>query len=477
MASVLLVNPTIRLTAPPQALPFGLATIAAVLRDAGHQVEVLDINGLRLGFDEVRRRLADRRYDIVAAGGLITTYRYLKQFLAAVRQAQPRAMIVVGGGVCAEPEVVLDHMPADVCVLGEGERTMAELAGQTGPGFDPAAVPGLAWKEGGRVRLSAPRPLEKDLDRFPAPAYDLFPMEVYNTASVTSGAPTELRVISSRGCPWNCTFCWHIFGQGMRLRAVEPLLEELDAIRRRYRVDSMLFMDENFTANRPRLVELCEGLIRAGWDRTPWSCASRADTINRELLALMRRAGCYRINFGVESGCQRMLDSMNKQIAIERIEEAFALCRAGRIVPVGTLIFGMPGEDANSVRQTVAFCRKIGLQKRLFFATPYPGTELYRDEAILARILNKYGTKDRFFEVLDDAADFVVNLTDMPDDEMLRLKAWADARICRHVPGLARFAWDNLRARGLRFTVGRAIRAVKSRLAGPGKPRVPAGKA
>jgi len=155
---------------------------------------------------------------------------------------------------------------------------------------------------------------------------------------------------------------------------------------------------------------------------------------------------------------------MNKQIAVERVEETFALCRAERIVPVGSLLFGMPGEDADSVRKTVAFCRKIGLQNRMFFATPYPGTALYRDEAILARVLNKYGTKDRFFEMLDDATDFVVNLTDMPDDEMFHLKAWADARINRHVPGLVRFAWDNIRARGLRLTVGRAIRAAKGRI-------------
>jgi len=446
---VLLINPPIREAAPPSSIPIGLASIAAVLRNAGHDVDVLDVNGLRMPFEQVQRRLAGRPYDLVAAGGLITTYAYLKKLFPAIRRAQPEALLVIGGGVCVEPDVVLENLDVDLCVIGEGEYTMRDLAEAVGDRPDWKEIPGLAWRGPDGVAWSDPRPLEKDLDRFPLPAYDLLPVAAYNANVFLSGEKSEVNIITSRGCPWDCSFCWHIFGRGMRLRGVEAVLDEIQYFREKHGIASILFADENFTANRKRLVELCEGLIRAGHSRLPWMCSGRADTVDDEVLKIMRRAGCYRVNFGVESGCQRLLDSMNKRIKKERVAEAIGLCRKHRIIPGGTLIFGMPGEDESSIGETVAFCRAHRLATGMFFATPYPGTDLYKDPEVFRKILARYGTKDAFFTVLGDAKDYVINLTDLPDDEMMRLKVASDRQTkYQSVFSMARIGVDSLRSRG-----------------------------
>jgi len=467
-ASVLLINPPIRLNSPPTSVPVGLASIAAVLRRAGHRVDVLDANGLRLSFEQVRGRLGERRYDLVAAGGLITTYKYLKGLFGAVREAQSGALRVIGGGVCVDPRVVLANIDADVCVLGEGEHTMGELAAACRDRRDFRSIAGLAWRGEGGVELSPPRAVESDLDRFPMPAYDLFPTELYHRTVLYSGQANEARLITSRGCPWRCTFCWHIFGPGMRFRGIEAVMEEVRYFRRREGAASLLFADENFTARPSRVLEFCEAMCRNGFHRIPWMCSGRADTLDRRVLRQMRRAGCYRIAFGVESGCQRLLDAMNKRIGVEQMAETFRLCRECNIIPGGTLIFGVPGEDEASVAETVRFCRANRLATGLFFATPFPGTELYNDPPVQRRILARYGTKDRFFEALGDVVDFTVNLTDWGDEEMLRIKRRAEAAI-KHQPPLtmASIAWASVRSRGLRRTARWYAQWLRQRLARP----------
>lgn len=421
----------------PYAFPAGLGIIAAIMRDKGNDVYVYDQNALRTSNEQMLAELkAYKGVDVIGAGGLITTYSQLKSILPALRNAFPKATIVLGGGVTVEPKVIFNNMPVDFCVHGEGEHTFPELCSAIRDGGDTSQVLGISFvdKRSGKIVTTPPRPIEMNLDRFPMPAYDLFPSEIYfnnnvlkNCTGMGKGTKSCATLLWSRGCPNKCSFCWRMMGRSVRFRSVELVMEEIDYLRSNYGVDAYLFFDECINASRKRTMEFARELINRGF-AAPWYSHARVTNFDVELAEALHCSGCVGLNFGIESGSQKMLDVMKKNTTPEVASRAVKIAKKANIGPHCTFIIGMPGETKSTVFESIKWVRKNKVGFSFFFATPYPGCDLYENPLVQERIHQKYGGEDVFFSALGDVTTLTVNMTDFTDSQLKSLKDWAEKK-------------------------------------------------
>ncbi len=433
--NILLINCPIRLTDVPRHIPYGLGILAALLEKEGYNVRVLDINAVREPQAAIEQWLAvNNKWDIIGISGLVTTYRYQKALVPIIRRTNPQARIIAGGGCATSvPELVFEHMDIDVAVLGEGEISLLEVVKTLEGGRSLQGIRGIWYRENGVIYKNEPGENIEDLDSVPFPARHLLPLDRYLENSpilfgpVAQRAKRRLDVITTRGCPFNCNFCYHMFGRSkIRYRSPENVVEEIEMLIRDYDIDFISFLDENFTASKERVYRFAE-LIKAKNIKIPWGTSSRVHNVDRELLQVMKDSGCVYLSYGVESGSQEMLAKMNKKATVEQAKRAIELTREVGITAVATFIFGYPGETRQTIRETVKFCQDINMKKGFFFATPYPGTPLYE------QVKSQIGDEDKFIDQLADAGEFVINLTDFSTAEMIGLKFLAENWMLEHI--------------------------------------------
>jgi radical SAM superfamily enzyme YgiQ (UPF0313 family) len=338
------------------AAPLNLAYIAAYLRACKPDVEV-------------------------AIGITCPTPAYYNVCKMVSDLKEPDVKIVLGGPhPTALPVETLRETKANFVIVGEGEVTFLELVEALEKGNDVGHVNGIGyWHEGIGPILNPPRDLINDLDALPFPAKDLLPQERYYlppTKRIRSSRATNM--ITSRGCPHDCTFCMAkvMWGRNVPYRSVHNVLCEIES-----NVGSGLtefsFHDEYFTANKRRVSEFCAGIMERGFDIS-WSCQARAGSVDLETLKLMKRAGCGKIAFGFESGSQRILDLMNKRETIDEIVQSVALCNHAGIAVEGAFLIGYPGETEEDIEKTIDLACSLDCETVAFFtAIPYPGTHLY----------------------------------------------------------------------------------------------------
>lgn len=420
---ILLINPPVREHCPPAMFPLGMAYVARVLGDAGHKVRVIDADGERISREEVLKRVKKSSFDVVGTGGLITTYRYVKWLAKELKDAYPDVPVVVGGSLATSvPELVLENIPADVCVLGEGEETAKELASALEEGSDLSKVNGLCYKEDGAKKYTEHRKLIEPLDSIPFPAWDLFPVEKYlRIPGNASGFKKKMNVSTIRACPFRCTYCYHIFGYVPRYRSAQNILEEIRVLKEKYGVEFIVFSDDLFVANRKRVLEFCN-LLKKEKLGVEWSSSMRVNVVDPELLKEMRSAGCVWASFGIESGSQKILNELNKGVTVEQAEKGIRMAREAGIKVDASFMMGAPGETRETVEETIEFCKRNDFYVTFFLVTPYPGTPLYE------QVKHKVKNLDEWVSDLDDATKFTINLTSMSDGELLALKKEAEKR-------------------------------------------------
>lgn len=306
---------------------------------------------------------------------------------------------------------------------------MKELTRAISENLEYDNIEGIVYKKDGEITVNPPRPLITNLDDLPFPAYELFPIDIYlkniSHASII-GKKSEMGIITTRGCPYNCHYCYHIFGRGVRARSVENVISEIKYLIENFQIESFLILDETFTINKKRVEEFCQLYIKEKIG-LPWSCYARVNLVDKDMLIMMKKAGCYRVGYGIESGSQKILDKMNKKVTTQQAENAIKITKKLGLHCGTTFMFGYPGETLKTIHETVDFCKRLNIESKFFFTTPYPGTLLYKE--MKERILSKYGDEDKFFEVLGDATEFTVNLTDFTDEELFVLKAKAEKEL------------------------------------------------
>tara|TARA_B100000315_G_scaffold73810_1_gene67609 strand:+ start:145 stop:1611 length:1467 start_codon:yes stop_codon:yes gene_type:complete len=414
----------------PGFFPVGLGHLIVKLHEENHEVEVFDIWAKHLSDEEVVRTIPSLEYDIVGITSLSTQYKYVKWLAQQLKQHND-APIVVGGplGTFSAKEV-LKHMEVDVCVLSEGDIIFPNLIKNLG---ELEKVNGIVYSKNGEVIQNPPEKLIRDLDSlgFAVRDRNIFETETYIKEGYLFGYPEirTLNVMTNRGCPWQCNFCSKTF-KSARLRSIPHVLEEIRMLKEEFGVGAIFFNDELLIMGKKRGYELCEALKPLN---IKWCGQARVDTVELDLLKCMKDAGCVDIGLGIESGSQRILDAMNKRSTVEKNISAIEAVKEAGLNTVAQCIYGYPGENSETVNETIDFFRRAdALHQGFFVLTPLPGTTLYNQCIEKGVIVNE----DEYLSNLDagynTSRDALVNLTDFSIDEFYETKDFMEDRIMRN---------------------------------------------
>ena len=376
--NVVLVNPPRVVPARADFPPLGLAAIGAVAQQAGHHVTILDAAGW--SWDELRARIMDTAPDVLGVTCWTIERGQAWQVLRLAREVCPRAKLVAGGPhASAFPEHVFIKTPADYVIIGEGEHTFRELLNAIVCGGDVSAVSGLAYRRDGKTVRTAPRDFEKYLDSLPMLLHEQFDYSQYNGLHDTSRRAAA--VMTSRGCPFHCIYCSSAvyWGCKLRKRSISSVMAEVEYLYHEKGIRAILLFDDNLLIDSKRCVELSKAILERKLDLV-WA-AEGSVKVDLKTLKWMKKAGCYHIDFGVESGSPEILKNIGKSFSVEDNRRAFKLCRKAGIKPNAYLIVGSPGETVSTVNETVRLMRKLQpgaptpAQPGLWIL---PETELYR---------------------------------------------------------------------------------------------------
>lgn len=412
--------------------PQGLAYIAAVLIKEGHEVVVYNQDIHHYPDEHLTEYLNKNRFDVVGIGviGGYYQYRKLLKLSDAINRSKNRPFYIIGGhGPSPEPEFFLKKTQADAVVIGEGEVTVIELLDAIANHRPLATIKGIAFCNGGNFVVNERRDLIKDIDTLPFPAYDLFPITCYRLSRISNSSRTDLvmPVLSARGCPYKCTFCYRM-DEGFRPRGNQNIIDEIMLLKERYGINTVNFADELLMSSIARTVSLCESFIRAKID-IKWACNGRLNYAKPDLLKLMKRAGCVHINYGIESMDDQVLKNMKKGLTVKQIIEGVENTLNAGINPGLNIIFGNIGDNKQTLNRGIDFLLKYddGAQLRTIRpVTPYPGSELYY-YAIEKGLLKDC---EDFYENKHINSDLVAaNFTDMPDDEFHRCLLDANTKL------------------------------------------------
>lgn len=401
--------------------PLSLAYVAAALERAGHEVEIYSQDLHHYPEPHLTEHLDRRRYDLVGVGviGGYYQYRKLLAISEAVNRSRQRPFFVIGGhGPSPEPAYFLRKTQADAAVIGEGEETIVELCSALAAGRPLDAVAGLAFGEDGRVQVNERRELIRDVDSIARPAYAKFPIHYYRLerGAHIRNSDFFLSVLSGRGCPFKCTFCYRM-DKGFRPRDPRAIVEEVRFLKETYGITYVSFADELLMASVPRTEAVCKALLDARLG-VRWRCCGRLNFARPDLLGLMKKAGCVFINYGIESMDDAVLRNMNKALTTAQIVKGVDATLKAGISPGLNIIFGNIGDTLATLRKSVDFLLKYddGAQLRTIRpVTPYPGCPLY-DYAISKGLLKDC---EDFYERKHVNSDLLsVNFTDLSDDEL-----------------------------------------------------------
>lgn len=363
----------------------GLLHLAAQVRQHGFAPSIIESDILGLDEDAVAARVLRERPEFVGITLFTVGVAGSVRIARKIKAAAPEIKIIVGGPHVSSmgPETMARFREFDVAVNGEGERILIALLDAIDAGRDLAEVRGILCRDAaGAVRVTPPWPSATSLDDLPFPAWDLLPdfPRAYKLAIYDYPRGPVATIAASRGCPFHCKFCdTSTFGAKVRFYSPAKVVEMMRHLNVTYGVRHVLFVDDLFLASRNRAAEFCERLLASGLKMT-WSCAARVDTVRPELLALMRRSGCFQISFGLETGSDEMLVKMDKYARVAKSEQAVRWTSDAGIRVKGLFMLGYPGETRESIELTKAFVRRIPMTvMNLTKFTPYPGSPVYRE--------------------------------------------------------------------------------------------------
>ena len=356
-------------------LPIGLAYLAAVLEEDGHEVNVIDCHAFGLDHERLKAKLASFEPDIVGITAITPLIKSAILSAQVAKEACPNATVVLGGphSTFMDKQILSDEAAVDIVVRGEGEQTLLELAKNLGGSNSLQKVNGITFKKGKRIVRTPDRSFIQNLDELPKPAYGHFSLGRYRLFG-----RRIFPVMSSRGCPFQCSFCVasRMFGKAYRARSPKIVVDELEWLRDEHGADAFTFYDDMLTFDKRRIWDICEEIKRRKI-RLPWDCQTRVDQVSREILVKMREANCQQIFFGVESGCEQILSAMNKRTSVKQNEKAIKLAKEAGFFVTISVIIGYPGESWDTLKQTFDFVRRVKPDDvYVCIATPYPGTEL-----------------------------------------------------------------------------------------------------
>jgi len=361
--------------------PIGLAYLAAVLRENGAKVRIIDAKSLRMPLKKLSKEIAREKPDI--AGINVFTCQLRNAMLTAerIKAVSPSTKVVVGGPhIHPQHEEVAQNSSVDVCVRGEGEITMLHLTNAISNGGDLKKVKGITFKKGKEIIVTPDRPLIKNLDSLPFPARDLLPNHIYKGLALF-GRNTYTLITGSRGCPFKCHFCsvshfWPIH----RRRSVDNVVNEMEQVYSDFGIRYLRFTDEVLPLDRKWMMDFCKTLVERGLSKEiAWSCDGHVKVMTREMLKAMSRANCEYVFYGIEFGNQRILDLSGKGTTLSQIRKAVKMTKEAGIAIEGNFMIGYPTETKETIEETIKLASSLKPDACFFcVVTPFPGTALFR---------------------------------------------------------------------------------------------------
>lgn len=412
--------------------PTGPAFLASALREAGHEVFGLNLNNI-IGYpsayemicDRIGRSLQEAQPELIGLGGLCTDYQFIKDAMQIIRRLAPDVPIICGGGIINnDAEYVFKLLRPDFCIIGEGEEIIVQLANMLERGGqDYGQIENLGYWKNNTALFTKLNFDYIDINQRHFPDYepfgikemlDNYSLAARNLYRYTRPYPRPMVIVTARSCPFNCTFCVHKRGPRYRARSVENIIQEISLMYEKYSFNVLVILDELFVANKSRMREFCTALLESretlGWD-FDWMFQTHANaSLDREVLGLAKKAGCYFFSYGLESASPRVLASMNKKTKISQVIKAIEIADSADIGFGGNFIFGDPAETEETISETMDFFSQYCLDKHIFlaFLQPYPGSQIFET------LMEKGVIRDKleFYEHIDQRS---WNMTLMPD--------------------------------------------------------------
>ena len=403
----------------------GLGYLASLARRAGHQVCLVDCTQEKYNYDDFERRVREYQPDVLALKLYTIDTPHAKEMIHRVRQVSSTIIPVIGGPHPSMelPEKVFEHIPElDFAFAGEGEPGFLPFLEQlesASSDFDDIA--GLRWRDSARVIHANKKMLVEDLDTLPLPAWDLMDPRRYRCGGSFMNSRYPAAPVSvTRGCPYHCTYCGAhlITSRTIRMRGVENIIEELKLLSGKYGVRSIDISDDNFAYNRDFVLEFCERLIREQLD-IGWNCpfGVRIDRLDKEMIRMMERSGCFALSVGVESGSNRILSKIKKGLTVETvIEKVTMIKQVSNIKLQGFFMMGFPDETVQEIEATIKLACSLPFDMAVFATLRIvPGTELHTELVAEGKIQPDMD----YYEY--GLPSFRRSYSQIPDDQLFKL--------------------------------------------------------
>ena len=365
-------------------IPLGLAYLASYLKNKiACQIRLVDSEAQGLNYQLIKQSIESFEPNVVGITCPTPTMEHVFNLAKMIKTEISRSIIVVAGGIhpTALPQETIAYPFIDFVVRGEGEETFYELIKALSENkADFSSIQGICYKQNGLTITTPARPLIADIDTLPFPDRSLFDLSLYRSAPTkkVSDDPSG-PILTSRGCAFNCIHCisQKCWGGVMRFRSKANVISEIEQCLENYDIREFNFFDDTFTLNQKRAMEICQAIIDKKLNIS-WVAFSRVNTISEALVKMMKRAGCKKISFGLESGSQNILDLMRKNATPQMGAAAVKLVAQNKILVHASFMFGNVGETETTIKQTLKFAKSLPLDNATFFITsPFPGTDLF----------------------------------------------------------------------------------------------------
>lgn len=382
---ILLVKPSIRFKTTVPKPSLGLAYIAAYLeKKSNHETKIIDMYSHEMSLDSILSEIQVFSPGMIGFSAATPQINIVGNIAKTIKENIGKDICLTVGGPhpSTVPERTLIENPyLDIAVFGEGEETMFELSNALDNGESLSSVAGIAYRDQGKIKINSSRPIIKNIDDIPFPAWHKLDMNLYLNFNFLFNKKV-FPIITSRGCTNRCTFCdTHGVWLGkLRMRSAKNIVDEMSALNATYGVNHIDIYDDNFTINKQRAELICNEIENRDL-RITWNCNGRVDRVNKEMLERMKKAGCIYISYGIESGSQEILDFTRKNITLEQIRSAVKLTKESGLRVGGYFMMGFPPETEEHIKKTVELIKELDLDwvSELSILVPYPGTEIYND--------------------------------------------------------------------------------------------------
>lgn len=367
--------------------PLSLGYIASYLLKHGKDAKIIDAAKLKLNIDGICKMIAVYSPDIIGLHVCTPNINTVKFLASRIKVLWPEVLVVAGGPhFLYNPAEEVRNSKLDIVVIGEGEETCLEIVEGMEQGNRDyfisdisSRIKGIIYKVNNTVKINSPREPIADIDLIPPPARHLLPpLDTYRSTIATFKHLPSTIVLTSRGCPFSCTYC-HNSAQRIKFRmhSIGYVMEEVDELINKYKVRDITFIDDIFTIDRNRTFAICEELAKRK-DKLCWVCNIKVGLVDEKMLKVLKDSGCWLVMFGVDSGNQEIIDIMERKFTLEEVEQVCDWCRGINLMVHPNFIIGNPGETIETIDQSINFAKKLYCHYPIFMTmVPYPGTKLW----------------------------------------------------------------------------------------------------